>query len=58
MSTYPNTKFTRKYGTSAREMADKLDISFSSLMRYLKNKKKKAAILKMLKIKEKKDIFC
>ena len=38
-------------------MSKKLNLSISTLRRYLKDKKRKRVILKLLKIQEKKDIF-
>ncbi len=47
----------RKYGLTASEMAETLNISKSTLYRYLRDPKLKKVVLKQLKLKEKKDIF-
>jgi len=54
---YKSTKFYRIYGISATAMARKLNLSISTLRRYLQDPKKKKVMLKLLSIKEKKDIF-
>ena len=54
---YKSTRFYRIYGISATQMSKKLNLSISTLRRYLKDKKRKRVILKLLKIQEKKDIF-